>query len=217
MFIGHFAAGLALNRVAPRTNLGWLIAAVCFLDLLWPFFLLAGLEHVAIDPGNTAFTPLDFVSYPYTHSLLASLIWSVVLGGAYYAFARYTAGAIAVAIGVLSHWFLDLIAHRADLPLYPGSEKFGFGLWNSIPATLIVELAMFAIGLWAYLSATRARDRQGASAIWVFVVVLILSYIGNLLGPPPPNETALIYFTPLVWIFVFLAIWADRHRHAAVA
>lgn len=217
MFIGHFAAGLALKRVAPRTNLGWLIAAVCFLDLLWPFFLMAGIERVEIDPGNTAFTPLNFVSYPYSHSLLAALVWSVVLGGAYYAIARYRAGAIAVAVGVLSHWFLDLVAHRADLPLYPGSEKFGFGLWNSVPATLVVEFAMFAAGLWVYLSATRARDRQGAYAIWVFVVVLVLSYIGNVLGPPPPSENALIYFTPLVWIFVILAIWADRHRQAVSA
>ena len=214
MFIGHFAAGLALKRFAPRTNLGWLIAAVCFLDLLWPFFLLAGLERVRIDPGNTAFTPLDFVFYPFTHSLQMAVVWAIVFGGAYYIFSSYRAGAIAVGIGVVSHWFLDLIVHRPDLQLYAGGEKYGFGLWNSIAGTLVVESLMFAAGVWIYLKATRARDRIGIYAFWIFVAILVLSYVGNALGPPPPSETTLIYFTPLVWIFVALAAWADRHRAA---
>jgi hypothetical protein len=214
MFIGHFAAGLALKRFAPSTNLGWLIAAVCFLDLLWPFFLMAGLERVKIDPGNTAFTPLNFVSYPYTHSLLMAVVWSVIFAAVYFAFTKYKSGTIAVGIGVVSHWFLDLIVHRPDLPLYPGGEKFGFGVWNSVPATLALEGGMFAIGLWIYLKSTRARDRVGTHAIWIFVAVLLLSYIGNVLSPPPPSETALIYFTPLVWIFVALAVWADGQRAA---
>lgn len=212
MFIGHFAAGLALKRLAPRTNLGWLIAAVCFLDLLWPFFLLAGLERVRIDPGNTAFTPLDFVFYPFTHSLQMALVWGIVFGGVYYLLSGYRGGGIAVAIGVASHWFLDLIVHRPDLQLYAGGDKYGFGLWNSVAGTLIVESLMFAAGAWIYRITTRARNRTGVYAFWIFVVILLLSYIGNALGPPPPSETALIYFTPIVWIFVLLATWADRHR-----
>jgi len=214
MFIGHFAAGLALKRLAPRTNLGWLIAAVCFLDLLWPLFLLAGLERVRIDPGNTAFTPLDFVFYPFTHSLQMAVVWSVFLAGVYYVFTKYRIGAIAVGIGVVSHWFLDLIVHGPDLQIYAGGEKYGFGLWNSIAGTVIVESVMFAAGIWIYLRSTRARDRVGGYAFWLFVAILVLSYIGNALGPPPPSETALIYFTPLVWIFVALATWADRHRES---
>ena len=212
MFIGHFAAGLALKRLAPRTNLGWLIAAVSFLDLLWPFFLMAGLERVRIDPGNTAFTPLDFVFYPFTHSLQMAVVWSIFLGGVYYVFTKYRIGAIAVAIGVLSHWFLDLIAHRPDLQIYAGGEKYGFGLWNSIVGTVIVESVMFASGIWLYLRSTRARDRVGAYAFWLFIAILILSYIGTALGPPPPSETALYFFAPFAWIFVALAAWADRHR-----
>lgn len=217
MFIGHFAAGLALKRLAPRTNLGWLIAAVCFLDLLWPFFLLAGFERVRIDPGNTAFTPLDFVFYPFTHSLQMALVWSVVLAGIYYVLVGYKRGAIAIAIGVVSHWFLDLIVHRPDLQLYAGGERYGFGLWNSVIGTIVVEMLMFAAGVWIYLKTTRARDRSGDYAIWIFVAVLLLSYFGTALGPPPPSENALIYFTPLVWIFVALAIWADRHREPTVS
>ena len=217
MFIGHFAAGLALKRFAPRTNLGWLIAAVCFLDLLWPFFLFAGLERVRIDPGNTAFTPLDFVFYPFTHSLQMAAVWAIFFGGAYYVFSNYRAGAIAIGVGVVSHWFLDLIVHRPDLQLYAGGDKYGFGLWNSIAGTLAVECLMFAAGILIYLRATRARDRVGVYAFWILVAILLLSYIGSALGPPPPSETAIIYFTPLVWIFVALATWTDRHRVANVA
>ena len=212
MFIGHFAVGLALKRWAPKTNLGWLIAAVCFLDALWPFFLLAGLEKVEIIPGTTAFTPLNFISYPYTHSLVMVVVWSVVFAAIYFAFSRYKAGAIAVAIGVLSHWFLDAIVHRPDLPLYPGSEKFGLGLWNSVPATLILEGSMFAAGLWIYLMTTRSRDRIGTYVLWIFVIIVLLSYIGAAFGPPPPSTTTLIYFAPVVWLYVALAAWADRHR-----
>ena len=212
MFIGHFAVGLALKRWAPKTNLGWLIAAVCFLDALWPFFLLAGLEKVEIIPGTTAFTPLNFISYPYTHSLVMVVVWSIVFAAIYFAFSRYKAGAIAVAIGVLSHWFLDAIVHRPDLPLYPGGEKFGLGLWNSVPATLILEGSMFAAGLWIYLMTTRSRDRIGTYVLWIFVIIVLLSYIGAAFGPPPPSTTTLIYFAPVVWLYVALAAWADRHR-----
>jgi membrane-bound metal-dependent hydrolase YbcI (DUF457 family) len=212
MFIGHFAVGFALKRFAPQTNLGWLVAAIALLDMLWPVFLFAGLEKVAIDPGNTAFTPLNFISYPYTHSLAMSVVWGVVFGGIYFAITRYSAGALAIAVGVVSHWFLDLIVHRADLPLYPGGEKYGLAVWNSIPATLVIEFAMFAIGLWIYLKATKSRDRVGTYVLWIYVAVLLLSYVGNVFSPPPPNETALFFFAPVVWIYIALAAWADRHR-----
>lgn len=217
MFIGHFAVGLALKRIAPQTNLGWLIAAVCFLDLLWPFFLIAGLEKVEIDPGNTAFTPLNFVSYPYSHSLAMAVVWSVIFAAIYFTISKYRIGAIAIGIGVVSHWFLDWLVHRADLPLYPGSDKFGLGIWNSVAATLALEVAMFAAGLWIYLKTTRSIDRTGTYVLCAFVALLVVSYIANVVGPPPPNATVLAYFTPLVWIYVALAWWADRHRQPATA
>ena len=217
MFIGHFAVGLALKRFAPRTNLGWFIAAVCLVDMLWTFLLLAGLETVAIEPGNTEFTPLNFISYPYTHSLLMGIVWAVLFGGIYFAISKYKAGAIAVGIGVVSHWFLDLVVHRADLPLYPGSEKFGLGLWNSVAGTLVVEFAMFAAGVWIYLKTTTARDRTGSYGFWIFVIILLLSYVGNVFSPPPPNPSSLIFFAPVVWLYIALAAWTDRHRKPAVA
>jgi len=216
MFIGHFAVGFGLKKVAPGTNLGWLIAAVCFLDLLWPFFILAGIERVEIEPGNTAFTPMNFIYYPYSHSLVMAAVWSVVLGLIYFAFTKYRKGAIVVGIGVISHWFLDAIVHRPDLPLFPGgAAKIGFELWNSIPGTIIVEVAMFAIGVAIYARTTSAKDKIGSYGMWAYVVVLLLSYVSNILSPPPPSAMAVAAFTPIVWLFVAWPAWTDKHRTLA--
>lgn len=215
MFIGHFALGFALKRAAPKTNLGWLIASVEFLDLVWPILVLLGIERVVVEPGNTAFTPLNFVSYPYSHSLAAAVIWSILFGGVYYAVSKYKTGAVVVAIGVLSHWVLDVIVHRPDLQLYPGgTAKFGFGMWNSVPATMIVEVLMFVGGIWLYVSMSRATDRVGRYAFWSFVVFLAAVYLTSVFGSPPPNSTAVATVTLLVWLFPFWAGWADAHREA---
>src|SRR4051794_35208641 len=175
MFIGHFALAFALKRAAPKTNLGWLIASVEFLDLIWPILVLVGVERVQVEPGNTVFTPLNFVSYPYSHSLIAAIIWSILFGGVYYAISKYRTGALVVAGGVLSHWFLDLIVHRPDLPLYPGGgEKFGLGMWNSFAATMIVETVMFVVGVWLYVSMTRPVDAIGRWALALFILFLVV-------------------------------------------
>src|SRR5580765_1684017 len=187
MFIGHFAVGLAAKRVAPSVSLGTLFVACELVDLLWPVFLLAGIERVRIDPGNTAFTPLDFLSYPWTHSLLMSAAWAALAGVLYLLIRKNARAAIVVGLVVLSHWFLDLVAHRPDLPLAPGGAVYGLGLWNSVPATLLVEGLLFAAGLAVYLKSTRAKDRAGSLGFWALVGVLIVCYLGAAFGPPPPN------------------------------
>jgi hypothetical protein len=213
MFIGHFALGFALKRAAPKTNLGWLIASVEFLDLVWPILVLAGIERVEIDPGNTVFTPLNFVSYPYSHSLAGAVVWSILFGGVYYAISRYERGALIVAAGVLSHWFLDLVVHRPDLTLYPGdAEKYGLGMWNSFAATMIVEAIMFVVGMWIYVSMTKPRDAIGRWALALFIVFLVVVYEANAFGPPPPSATAVAIVTLFVWLLPLWACWADAHR-----
>jgi membrane-bound metal-dependent hydrolase YbcI (DUF457 family) len=214
MFIGHYAVGFAAKRVAPKASLGLLMAAPILLDLLWPIFLLAGWERVRIDPGNTAFTPLAFDSYPITHSLVTSIGWGALFGGLYWIFTRYRAGAVAIGLGVVSHWVLDWVTHRPDLPLYPGGPKVGLGLWNSIPWTLAVEIAMLAIALWLYVRTTQPRDRTGRYAFWAFVALAIVMYVGNLMSPPPPNTQALAWFALSGWIVPFWAGWFDAHRAA---
>lgn len=213
MFIGHFAVGLASKRAAPRANLGVLILAPVFLDAIWPIFLVAGIESVRIDPGNTAFTPLDLHDYPWSHSLAMAIVWSVVFGLVYHAVTRYRRGAVVLGVGVFSHWVLDFVTHRPDMPLYPGSGTYvGLGLWNSIVGTMVVEIAMFAAGAAIYATATRARDRVGAVAYWAFVAVLGALYLASAFGPPPPSVAALEIGAFVAYLFVAWAWWIDRHR-----
>ncbi len=213
MFIGHYAVAFAAKRAAPRVSLGILVAATSLLDLLWPVFLLLGWEHVRIEPGNTAFAPLAFVHYPISHSLVAAAGWSALFGLMYWGATRYRFGATVVALVVLSHWYLDALVHRPDLPLYPGSTlKVGLGLWDSIPATLLLEGAMFAGGVGLYAAATRAKDAVGRHAFRGFVAFMALVYVGDLFGPPPPNWRAVAWVGLAAWLFPLWAQWFDRHR-----
>ncbi len=211
MFIGHFAVGLAAKRVAPRTSLGTLFAAAQLLDLIWPALVLAGVERVRVQPGNSAFTPLDFVSYPWTHSLLMALAWAVAFALAYRARTGFARGAWAVGALVLSHWALDFVSHRPDLPLAPGAPKVGLGLWNSVAATVVVEGTLFVVGVYLYATGTRARNRTGRIAFWALVAFLVVIYIANM-GPPPPSARAIGMAGLLMWLFIPWAIWIDRNR-----
>ena len=124
--------------------------AAQFIDLVWPTLLLIGLETVAIQPGITRVTPLDFVDYPITHSLLTVIGWAVLFGAVYFFARRYRVGALTVGAAVLSHWLLDFITHRPDLPLYPGGARVGLGLWNSLWGTLGVAQSQWLIVAWGY-------------------------------------------------------------------
>jgi membrane-bound metal-dependent hydrolase YbcI (DUF457 family) len=217
MFIGHFAVGFALKRVAPRTSLGVLMAAPQTLDLLWPIFLLLGWEHVRIDPGNTAFTPLAFDSYPYSHSLVMAIVWAALFAALYFSRSGLRAASVWVAVAVVSHWVLDWITHRPDMPIAPWSSvKVGLGLWNSVAGTLAAESVMFAAGVWIYLRTTTARDRMGQINLWVYVAVLAALYVGSAFGPPPPGVRSLAIVALGVWLFPCWAAWIDRHRTVSV-
>ncbi|NUO83937.1 metal-dependent hydrolase [candidate division KSB1 bacterium] len=218
MFIGHFAVALAAKKAAPKVSLGTAIFASQFIDLLWPILLLLGFEHVRIDPGNTAFTPLDFYDYPISHSLLAVLAWACGIGFIYFLLRRTAREAVLVGACVLSHWVLDALTHRPDLPLFPGGEtRVGFGLWNYFAATVIVELAMFVAGIVLYMRATTARDRVGQYAFWALIIFLGVIWLANIFSPPPPNETAIAVASLTLWLLVPWAYWIDRHRREAAA
>jgi hypothetical protein len=218
VFIGHFAVGCAAKHFAPKASLGPLLAAPLLADLLWPVFLLLGIEQVQINvPGANPFLTLTFVSYPWSHSLLMGIVWATLFGGAYHLMTGYGRGAVVIALAVVSHWVLDFVTHFSDLPLWPGhSPLVGLGLWTSVPGTTIVESLMFAAGVWIYTSETTARDRIGRFAWWGFVLFLIVGYVMNLRGVPPPTVTALAWTAGIAGVLTILwGWWADRHRAVA--
>ena len=208
---------MAAKKVAPRPSLGTLVLAALLVDGIWPVLLLLGWEQVQIQPGITAVTPLLFVFYPYTHSLVAGFVWGALLGGAYYTVRRDRNGALWLCALVISHWVLDFIAHRPDMPLWPGGPRVGLGLWYSIPATLVVEFALLGTGIWLYLSATRTRDRWGGVLFWAFVLTLAVIYPMSVFGPPPPSVQVLAMAGLLGWLFIGWAYWIDWHREPRVA
>jgi hypothetical protein len=228
VFLGHYGLAFAAKRATPRTSLGALTFAAQFLDELWPILLLLGIEQVRIAPWlithnssavpsrrhMTSATPLEFVYYPYSHSLLTAIVWGVLIGGSYYVIRRYPRGAWVVGLLVVSHWFLDLPMHRRDLPLWPwaSSPKVGWGLWNSIALTYIIEFTIYFAGVSMYARATRARDSVGRWGFRAYVAVLAIIYVTSS-GPPPPSERVLALMTLGVWLFVPWAWWIDKHRY----
>lgn len=215
MFIGHFGVGFGARAAAPKTSLGTLFLASQFIDLLWPTLLLLGLERVRIQPNATEVTPLDFEYYPISHSLLAVLVWALGFALVYHLIRRYWRGTIVVSLAVLSHWLLDAATHRPDLPLYPGdSPMVGLGLWSSVTATVVVEMALFVCGIWLYLRSTKARDALGKWLWWPLALFLCLLYVGTIFGEPPPSVTAIAWVGHGQWLFIPWGYWIDKHRNS---
>jgi len=216
MFLGHFALAMAAKKLAPKASLGTLVLSAQFADCLWPVLLLLGFEQVRIVPGITRVTPLDFVSYPISHSLLMQLVWGLLLGGVYF-FLRHDSRTATI-IGALlpTHWLLDYFAHRPDLPLYPGGPRVGLGMRNSLPLTLIVEFGLFIAGLILYLSATRSQGGWNYG-FWSLVLFLAAIYAASLCGAPPPIVRTIALSALALWLAVPWAAWGGRQRQAMAA
>jgi membrane-bound metal-dependent hydrolase YbcI (DUF457 family) len=212
VFIGHNAVGLIAKKAAPRASLGVLMAAAMLLDLIWPIFVLTGIEHVRIAPGATLLSPLDFTDYPWTHSLALACAWGVAFALVYFAIRRYGRGAIIIALAVVSHWVLDWLTHRPDLPLWPHGPRVGLGLWNHPIVSIGIESALFAIGILVYRDVAKPIDRIGSIAFWAFIVFLVALYVVMAAGIPPKTVQQIGWAGVAGWILPFWAAWFDRHR-----
>jgi hypothetical protein len=213
VFIGHFAMAYGAKRLAPRVSLGTLFAAAQLPDVLWPWLVLGGAERVTVAPGDTAFTPLRFDSYPISHSLVTVVLWGAAFGAVHFWRKRRRRDALVLGLLVVSHWLLDLVSHRPDLPLWPGGPKVGLSLWSSVPATIVVELGLYAAGLWLCAGATRARDAIGRWGFAALAVLLLVIYAVNVVSPPPPSAEAVAGAGAIGGIlFLALAVFLDRHR-----
>jgi hypothetical protein len=219
MFVGHFGVGLAGKKAAPRVSLGTWFLAVQLLDLLWPIFLLLGWEHVRIVPGLMRLSALDLYDYPISHSLVGALVWSFLFATAYQVFGRgeptfpaRRRSALLLGGGVFSHWLLEVLVHRPDVPILPHGPYIGLGLWNVPAAELPLEAGLYAAGIVLYLRATRARDAIGSWGLYVLLAFLLVIWLFGAFGPPPPDERSLAWRAMSLWLMVAWAYWVDRHR-----
>ena len=217
MFVGHQAVGLAGRAKTSWISLGTWFMAVQFLDLLWPIFLLLGWEHVRIVPGITRLCPFDFYDYPISHSLVGALAWSAVFAAGYLVLGKAAAGerrrgALLLGAGVFSHWVLDLLVHRPDLPILPRGPYVGLGLWNFPAAELLIEGALYILGIVLYLRATRARDAIGRWGLWVLLLLLLSLWLTGAYGPPPTDVKAVAWGGLVGWLIPLWGWWVDRHR-----
>jgi len=215
MFLGHFGAGFAGKKFSKSASLGTYFMAAQWIDLVWPILILLGIERVEIQPSASAVTPLNFSYYPFTHSLIGVLVWGILFGLVYYFIKKNLKVSIILGLLVISHWFLDLIVHIPDLPIFPGEGiKVGLGLWNNFMGTVILEILIFGIGAYLYLSATKSKNKIGTYSFIGLVVFLILIYVVNLLGPPPDSIEAIGIVGNAQWLIVFWGYWIDKNREA---
>jgi membrane-bound metal-dependent hydrolase YbcI (DUF457 family) len=211
MGVGHLALGFASKRVTPKLSLGLLLLAGLFLDAVWALAIATGLEHARIAPGITAASALDLYDYPISHSLVAALGWSLLFGGAYFAFRKDRLGAVVLAAGVASHWLLDVASHRADVPVFPHGPYLGLGLWNSLIGAYAVEGLILLLGVVVYARATRGRDAIGRFGFALLVLFLFVGLVASYAGSPP-NMTAVVVGTAVLALPLIAAEVVDRHR-----
>ena len=157
-------------------------------------------------------TPMDFDDYPWSHGLVALAVWGLVLGAAVYLVSRRRVAAVVFGVGVVSHWFLDALVHRPDMPVLPHGPYAGLGLWNSPALTIAAEAVVFGLGLAVYLRFTRPADRIGTWSLWGLVAFLVVAWAGSVLGGPPPNERIVEWMGAAMWLLVPWGYWIDRHR-----
>lgn len=213
MLLGHYGVAFAAKTQSPRTPLWLLVLAATFLDLLWTTFLVLDIEKVEIVDGITKITPFNFIYYPFSHSLLAVVMWAIIFAFVYFAVTRYKQEALVLGALVVSHWFLDFLVHRPDLPLNFNKEYFfGLGLWNFPLITIILEFGLLFAGLIMYLKTTTSTDTVGVYALYALVGFLSVIYLLNIFGPPPPNVKFISYAGHASWLFVLWSAWIDRHR-----
>lgn len=204
MLVGHLGVGLIGKRIEPKISLGTWVFAALLADFICFPLMIAGVESFHNGVGNI----------PYSHSHLTMTLWAALFGGAFFLLRRNRAGAWLLFAAILSHWLLDAISHKPDMQLSPGvPEAFGFGLWTSVLATLIVEGGFWVLALLVYLRGTRAKTRVGVIGFWLGIALLTLSWYGNIhkgIDPDPVRAgiRGLIFFS----LIVAWAYWMNRAR-----
>lgn len=177
MYVGHFAAALALKGAEPRAPTWGLLIGVGVLDLLFGPFVLLGIERVSVTPGTSPGFALDYIDW--SHSLVMALVWSALFAAAFWRFGKPVA--LVMGAAVFSHFLLDLPMHPADLALWPNSAAHvGFGLWRALPTGWwFVELAVVAAGWGFYMWRSRGSPLFGGRPLAIGVALLVFHILNS--------------------------------------
>jgi hypothetical protein len=216
MFVGHYSVSFLTKRADDSIPLWLLFLAVQWLDVMWAPFILLGIEKARIVPGFTATNPLDLYYMPYTHSLVAALLWSAAAAGAYRAIRHApVSSSLLVGVAVFSHWILDFIVHTPDLPLYDDSMKVGLGLWNHPVLASGLEVLLLFGAMLLYLQ----RKPKNRTGIIIFGVAMLGIQAYVFFGPPPVSIAAAAATALGAYVLFAFVIWwlADRERAASTA
>jgi hypothetical protein len=216
VFVGHYAASFALKSFEKRASLGVLFLAVQFVDILFFPFVLTGIERMNIVENFTQSTHFELEYMPFTHGLLASVVWAAAAYAVFrWVVVKKQSVAVVVALAVFSHWLLDLPVHTPDLPLWSdASPKLGFGLWNNAVATYLLEAGLLLLALWMYLRSTKATATVGKYGMAVFTGFLLLINVPNIFAAPMVDSKIGLSIFALSSYFLFAAVafWLDRKR-----
>jgi hypothetical protein len=214
MFIGHFAVGFAAKRLNPKPSLGTYFLAAQFLDLLWPTFLLLGLESAEIRQDASNPIPLSFTHYPISHSLLAVVGWGLLFGAVYAVWKKNRNAAFILGLCVVQPLAVRFFGTHTDLPLYPGnSPLLGLGMWRLKIAELVLEVVLLAAGVLSVLQKPPVQKSGSVGyGILSLVAFLLVVHVLNAFGPPPPSMKAVAWAGQLQWLFVLWGYWIDREK-----
>ena len=216
MFAGHLGAGLLLKRAGRKVSLGWLFFGAMLLDILLWLLVLAGVESVQVPPHLRTMADLTF-DFPYSHSLVAGLGWSLVMFVVGWFVGRRfpqqrLACALVLAAAVFSHFALDCLAHIPELPVAGRDSKLlGFGLWRNLPLAWSVETALTAAGVWVFLKAQLLDRRRIFALVAVMTLLTAMTILGQASSSAPPSiaavaRSSLVFIALVIWF----GWWIDR-------
>ena len=214
MLVGHFAVAFLGKRIEPRISLGTLMLAAMLADILWCAFMIAGIEEIRARQGATVaglrmVDAMEATQIAFSHSLVMLIVWSAVAGCLFFLRSRNRRAAWIISAIVISHWFLDFASHPPDMPLAPFfSQRLGLGLWNSIPATIVIEGFVWVFAIQLYVRSTRSENRVGVFVLWAGIVLLTLIWFANIAGPPPRDFSDIGYSS--LTLFGITVGWAYR-------
>jgi membrane-bound metal-dependent hydrolase YbcI (DUF457 family) len=197
MIAGHYGLAAGVKRWAPHLPLWALMLSTFLLDVVFIVFNIAGIEYLTpVDPAHPDSYGNALIHAYYTHSLVGALLIAVIAG--WLASRRWgQRGGIVIATVVFSHWVLDLLVHRPDLPLLPGNvgnlPLLGFGLWQVPVVSALLELTLVLGGAYLYYRSarqlplppdgnSRRQRRRVLVASGGTTTLLLLLLLTNLLG-----------------------------------